>query len=75
MLKDLLKRRSNSLLSLSKTILDQLIKGHYLALYSSALLEEDNANLRIANEKMVKKRNRSTKKIPYEEGLTIEEAI
>jgi hypothetical protein len=29
----------------------------------------------MANEKMVKKRNRSTKKIPCEECLTIEEAI
>ncbi|OOQ84502.1 hypothetical protein PEBR_29779 [Penicillium brasilianum] len=75
MLKDLLKRRSNSPPSPSKEILDQMIKGFQLALHSSALLAEDNANLRMANEKMVKKRNRSTKKIPCEEGLTIEEAI
>ena len=75
MLKDLLKRRSNSPLSLSKTILDQLIKGHYLSLYNTALLAEDNANLRIANKKIIKKRNRSTRRIPCTEGLTIEEAI
>ncbi|OOQ89515.1 hypothetical protein PEBR_07950 [Penicillium brasilianum] len=75
MLKDLLKRRSNSPPSPSKEILDQMIKGFQLALHSSALLAEDNANLRMANEKIVKKRNRSTKKIPCEEGFTIEEAI
>jgi hypothetical protein len=75
MLKDLLKRRSNSPLSPSKTILDQLIKGYYLSLHNTALLAEDNQNLRMANEKMIKKRNRSTKRIPCAEGLTIEEAI
>jgi hypothetical protein len=75
MLKDLLKRRLNSPLSLLKAILDQLIKGHYLSLYSTILLVEDNENLRMANEKMIKKRNRLTKRIPYVEGLTIKEAI
>lgn len=75
MLKDLLKRRSNSPPSPSKTILDQIIKGHYLALHNTALLAQDNTNLRIANEKIVKKRGRSTKHIPCEEGLTIEEAL
>jgi hypothetical protein len=29
----------------------------------------------MANKKMIKKRNRSTKRIPYAEGLTIKEAI
>jgi hypothetical protein len=52
-----------------------MIKGCYLALHGGALLAEENANLRMVNEKMVKKRNRSTKKIPCAEGLTIEEAI
>jgi hypothetical protein len=75
MLKDLLKRRLNSPLSLLKAILDQLIKGHYLSLYSTILLVEDNENLRMANEKMIKKRNRLTKRIPCVEGLTIKEAI
>ena len=75
MLKDLLKRRSNSPPSPSKEMLDQIIKGCALALHGGALLAEDVTNLRMANEKMIKKRNRSTKKIPCEEGLTIEEAI
>jgi hypothetical protein len=56
-------------------MIDQMIKGYYLALYSGALLAEENANLRIVNKKIVKKRNRLTKKIPCAEGLTIKEAI
>jgi len=49
MLKDLLHRRSNSPPSLSKTILDHVIKGHCEALQDTALLAQDNANLRMAN--------------------------
>jgi hypothetical protein len=56
-------------------MINQLIKGSYLSLHSAALLAEDNANLRVANEKIVKKRNRSHKFIPYEEGLTVEEGL
>ena len=74
MLKDLLKQRSNSPPSPSKTILDQIIKGHCIALYNTALLAQENANLRAANKKVVKKRTRSTKQIPCEEGLSAEEA-
>lgn len=75
MLKDLLKQRSNSPPSPSKTVLDQIIKGHSIALHSTAILAQDNANLRAANEKVVKKRNRSTRQIPCEEGLTVEEGL
>ena len=74
MLKDLLKQRSNSPPSPSKIMLDQIIKGHYIALYNTALLAQENANLRASNEKIVKKRTRSTKQIPCEEGLTTEES-
>ncbi|CEJ58776.1 hypothetical protein PMG11_07422 [Penicillium brasilianum] len=74
-LKDLLKQRSNSPPSLSKTILDRIIKGHSEALHNTALLAQENANLRMANERIVKKRNRSNRKIPYEEGLTVEEGL
>lgn len=73
MLKDLLKQQSNSPPSPSKTILDQIIKGHYRAQHNTALLAQENANLSIANEKVVKKRNRSTREISCEEGLTVEE--
>jgi hypothetical protein len=75
MLKDLLKQRSKSPPSPSKTILDQLIKGHCLSLHNTALLAQDNANLRAANEKKRQKRNRSHKQIPCEEGLTVEEGL
>jgi hypothetical protein len=75
MLKDLLKRRLNSPPSLSKEMLDQIIKGCALALHGGALLAEDVTNLRMANKKMVKKRNQSTRRIPCAEGLTIKEAI
>ena len=75
MLKDLLKQRSNSPPSPSKTILDQIIKGHCIALHNTALLAQENANLRAANKKVVKKRNRSTRQIPCEEGLTVEEGL
>lgn len=75
MLKDLLKQRSNSPPSPSKTILDQIIKGHCIALYNTALLAQENANLYAANEKVVKKRTRSTKQIPCEECLTVEEGL
>ncbi|KAJ8228343.1 hypothetical protein LV160_008867 [Aspergillus fumigatus] len=75
MLKNLLKQRSNSPPSPSKTILDQIIKGHCIALHNTALLAQENANLRAANEKVVKKRSRSTRQIPCEEGLTVEEGL
>jgi hypothetical protein len=56
-------------------VVDRIIKGHYLTLHTLALLVEDNANLRMANEKIVKKRTRSTNHLPCEEGLTVEEAL
>jgi hypothetical protein len=75
MLKDLLKQRSNSPPSPSNTILDRIIKGHCEALHNTAILAQENTNLRIANEKIIKKRNRSARQIPCEEGLTIEEGL
>ncbi|EED14745.1 conserved hypothetical protein [Talaromyces stipitatus ATCC 10500] len=75
MLKELLKQRSNSPPSPSKIILDQIIKGHYQALHHTALLAQENANLRIANEKKCRKRNRSTRQIVHEGGLSVEEGL
>lgn len=46
-----------------------------VTLHSLALLMQDNKNLRIAKERNVKKRTRSTNHLPYEEGLTVEEAL
>ena len=56
-------------------MLDQIIKGYCIALHNTALLAQENANLRIANERIVKKRNRSNRKIPCEEGLSVEEGL
>ena len=75
MLKELLKQRSNSPPTPSKLILNQIIKGAYLSLHSGALLAQDNANLRAANEKKRQKRTRSTRQIAHEGGLTIEEGL
>ena len=75
MLKDLLRRRSNSPPSLIKSILDQIIKGTALSLHNAILLAQDNTNLRMANKRIIKKRNRSNRKIPCEEGLTVEEGL
>ena len=75
MLKDLLKQRSKSPPSPSNALLDRIIKGHSEALYNTALLAQENANLRIANERIVKKRNRSNRKIPCEGGLSVEEGL
>ncbi|KAJ5261124.1 hypothetical protein N7478_009036 [Penicillium angulare] len=75
MMKDLLKQRSNSPPSPSKTMLDQIIKGHYISLHNTALLAQENANLRTANEKKRQKRNRSNRQIPCDTGLTVEEGL
>jgi hypothetical protein len=75
MLKELLKQRSNSPPSPSKTILDQIIKGHCISLHHTALLAQENANLRAANEKKRQKRNRSTRQIAHEGGLSVEEGL
>ena len=56
-------------------MVNQIIKGSYLSLHNAALLAQDNANLRAANEKIVKKRNRKTRHIPCEAGLTVEEGL
>jgi hypothetical protein len=74
-LKQLLKQQSNSPPTPSKILLDQIIKGHMIALHHTALLAQDNANLRIANEKKRKKRDRSKRHIPCGEGLTVEEGL
>jgi hypothetical protein len=75
MLKDLLKQRSNSPPGLSKAILDQIVKGHYIALHNTTLLAQEVTNLRVANKKIVKKRTQSTKHLPCQEGLTVEEGL
>ncbi|KAJ5583844.1 hypothetical protein N7450_006508 [Penicillium hetheringtonii] len=74
-LKQLLKKQSNSPLILSKIILDQIIKSYSIALHNTILLAQDNTNLRAANKKKRQKRNRSTRQIAYESGLSVEEDL
>jgi hypothetical protein len=75
MLKELLKQRSNSPPTPSKIMLDQIIKGHYISLHNTALLAQENANLRVANEKKRQKRTRSNRQIAHEGGLSVKEGL
>jgi len=75
MMKELLKQRSHSPPTPSKLMLDQIIKGHCVALHHTALLAKENADLRAANEKKRQKRTRSTRRIEHEGGLSIEEGL
>jgi hypothetical protein len=75
MLKELLKQRSHSPPTLSKLMLDQIIKGHCIALHDTALLAKENADLRAANEKKRQKRTQSTRQTAHKGGLTIEEGL
>jgi hypothetical protein len=56
-------------------MLDQIIKGHCIALHNTALLVKKNSNLHAVNEKKRQKRTRSTRQITHEGGLSIEESL
>jgi hypothetical protein len=75
MLKELLKQQLNSPPTPSKIMLDQVIKGHYISLHNTALLAQENANLRAANEKKRQKHNQSTRQIPCNSSLTVKEGL
>jgi hypothetical protein len=71
MLKDLIDRRSQT----PTPLLTQLVKGCAMVTHSAALLSQENADLRAANERKNQKRQRSTRQIPCEEGVSIEEGL
>jgi hypothetical protein len=73
-MKALLKYRSQSPPTPTKTALNQLIKGCQLAMHSAVLLAEENRGLRAANAKKRQKRSRSTRQIPHDTGLSASEA-
>ena len=75
MYKELLKQRSNSPPTPSKTMFDQLVKSHLSSLHTAALLLKENADLHAANEKKRQKRTRSTRQIAHEGGLSVEEGL
>jgi hypothetical protein len=74
-LRKLLKQRSNIPPTPSKIMLDQIIKGCAITMHNAALLAQENANLRAANEKLRQKRGRSTKQMAHDGGLSVEEGI
>ena len=75
LVKKLLKQRSNSPPSPSKSAIDQIIKSAYLSMHTVAILAQENADLRRANEKKRQKRTRSNRHIALEEGRSIGEGL
>ena len=72
-IKRLLRQRTNSPPTPSKTALNQLVKGCEMAMSSAIILAKENQDLHIAHERRVQKRKRSNKQIAIQEGLSIEE--
>ena len=72
-IKNLLRNRTQSPSSPTKSALDQLIKGCEIAMNGGILLAKENQDLRAAHEKKVKKKKCSTKQIAIQEGLSIQE--
>ena len=56
-------------------MLDQIIKGYYIALYNTTLLAQKNADLRAVNMKKRQKYNRSNRQIPFNSGLIVKEGL
>lgn len=74
-IKALLKQRSKSPPSPLNSAIDQVLKACQVTMQSAALLEKEVSELRAANETKKRKRTRSTRQIPLEEGLSVSEAI
>ena len=75
LVKKLLRQRSNSPPSPSKSAIDQIVKSAYLSMHTVAILAQENADLRRANEKKRQKRTRSNRQIALEEGRSIGEGL
>jgi hypothetical protein len=73
-IKALIKYRSQSPPTPTKTAIDQLIKGCYMAIHSAVLLAEENRGLRAANARKKQKRSRSTRQLPHDTALSAAEA-
>jgi hypothetical protein len=72
-IKAMLKRRTVSPPTPTNQALDQLIKGCQLAMHNAAILAQENRELRAANEKHKKRRQKASKYITHKGSLTIEE--
>jgi hypothetical protein len=74
-IKTFLKQRSKSPPSPSQTALNQLIKGCQIAMQNGILLEAENKLLRDEHNIQKKKRERTTRWIAHEDGLSVQEAL
>ena len=72
--KALLRQRPQSPVSPTNRALDQIIKGCEVAMHNNAFLAEQCKLLRAANAKQTSKRSKSTKRVAFENGVTIGEA-
>jgi hypothetical protein len=74
-IKDYIKRRTRSLLSLTDLALNQLVKGCEMAMNSAILLREEVRQLRIENQRQKKKRAKNRSYIAIGGVLTVQEGL
>jgi len=74
-LKKLLRERSKSPPSPTKTALDQIIKGAFLSIHNTALLAQENTDLHALHEKKRQKRARTNRLVRYDQSVTIGEDL
>ena len=72
-IKNLLRKHTNSPPTPSKAALNQLIKGCEMAMNNAILLAHENQDLKASHEKHLQKRKQSRRQIATEEGLSIQE--
>jgi hypothetical protein len=73
-IKALLKQRSKSPPSPLNSAINQVLKACQITMQSAAILEKEVSDLRAANETKKRKKSRSARQIPSEEGLSVLEA-
>jgi hypothetical protein len=73
-IKALLKQRSKSPPSPLNSAINQVLKACQITMQSAAILEKEVSDLRAENEKKKRKKTRSKRQIPLEEGLSVLEA-
>jgi len=74
-IKKLLRQRTQSPPSPTKSALNQLVKGCEMAMNSAIILTKENRDLRAAHEKQARKKKRSKRRITHTGGLSIQEGI
>jgi hypothetical protein len=74
-IKGYMQHRTQDSSSLTNRALNQLVKECQMAMHSAALLAAENRELRAANEKQKRKRERRCTYIGQENALTIKEGL